>query len=148
MYSSKNKIYFLLCSANTIGSHSIFESFFFLLVKLLVLPVLFYLINILQYTLLTHLLFTLMILILLLLLSQNWYLLHPAKLLLQITDHIFLSVILSHFQHSHKRRKDTLDGSLDRVLFAVELEFPKVLVLKLPQNTLNLNMNVTDNQNN
>ena len=26
--------------------------------------------------------------------------------------------------HSHKKQKDNLEGSLDQVLFAVELEFP------------------------
>ena len=30
--------------------------------------------------------------------------------------------------HSHKKRKDSLEGSLVRVLFAAELEFPKILV--------------------
>ena len=30
--------------------------------------------------------------------------------------------------HSHKKRKDSLEGSLDRVLFAAELDFPKILV--------------------
>ena len=33
-----------------------------------------------------------------------------------------------HIHHSHKKRKDSLEGSLDRVLFAAELEFPKILV--------------------
>ena len=28
---------------------------------------------------------------------------------------------------------------MDRILFAVELEFPKILVSRLPQNTSNLN---------
>ena len=40
---------------------------------------------------------------------------------------------------SHKKRKYNLEGSLDRVLFAAELEFPKTPVLRLPQNTSNLN---------
>ena len=35
--------------------------------------------------------------------------------------------------HSQKKRKDCLEGSLDRVLFAAELEFPKILVPRLPQ---------------
>ena len=30
-------------------------------------------------------------------------------------------------EHSHKKRKDSLEGSLDRVLIAAELEFPKIL---------------------
>ena len=41
--------------------------------------------------------------------------------------------------HSHKKRKDNLEGSLDRVLFAAELEFPKVLVIRLPQHTSDVN---------
>ena len=43
-------------------------------------------------------------------------------------------------QHSHKKRKDSLKGSLDRVLFAAELEFPKILVPRLPQHTSNVNI--------
>ena len=42
--------------------------------------------------------------------------------------------------HSHKKRKDSLEGSLDRVLFAAELKFPKILVPRLPQNTSNVNI--------
>ena len=41
--------------------------------------------------------------------------------------------------HSHKKRKDSPEGSLDRVLFAAELEFPKILVPRLPQHTSNVN---------
>ena len=44
------------------------------------------------------------------------------------------------FDHSHKKRKDSLEGSLDRVLFAAELKFPKILVLKLPQHTSDVNI--------
>ena len=43
-------------------------------------------------------------------------------------------------QHSHKKRKDSLKGSLDRVLFAAELEFPKILVPRLPQHTSDVNI--------
>ena len=42
--------------------------------------------------------------------------------------------------HSHKKRKDSLEDSLDRVLFATELEFPKILVPRLPQHTANVNI--------
>ena len=42
--------------------------------------------------------------------------------------------------HSHKKRKDSLEDSLDRVLFATELEFPKILVPRLPQHTSNVNI--------
>ena len=38
-------------------------------------------------------------------------------------------------KHSYKKQKDSLEGSLDRVLFATELEFPKILVPRLPQHT-------------
>ena len=37
--------------------------------------------------------------------------------------------------HSHKKRK----GCLDRVLFAAELDFPKILVPKLPNYSSNVN---------
>ena len=40
----------------------------------------------------------------------------------------------------HQKWKDSLEGSLDRVLFAVELEFPKILVPRLPQHTSNVNI--------
>ena len=51
-------------------------------------------------------------------------------------------------EHSHKKRKDSLEGSLDRVLFAGELEFPKILIPRLPQHTLNVNIeNVPESQN-
>ena len=42
--------------------------------------------------------------------------------------------------HSHKKRKDSLKGSLDRVLFVAELEFPKVSVIRLPQHTSDVNI--------
>ena len=44
------------------------------------------------------------------------------------------------FAHSHKKRKDSLEGSLDGVLLATELEFPKILVTSLPQHTSNVNI--------
>ena len=42
-------------------------------------------------------------------------------------------------QHSHKKRKDSLEGSLDWVLITAELEFLKILVPRLPQHTSNIN---------
>ena len=39
---------------------------------------------------------------------------------------------------SHKKRKDSLEGSVDRIPFAAELEFPKILVPRLPQNSSNV----------
>ena len=41
--------------------------------------------------------------------------------------------------HSQKKRKDSLEGSLDRVLFVAELDFSKILVTRLPQHTSNVN---------
>ena len=41
---------------------------------------------------------------------------------------------------SHKKRKDSLEGSLDRVLLAAELEFPKILVPRLSQHTSDVNI--------
>ena len=38
------------------------------------------------------------------------------------------------------KRNDSLEGSLDRVFFATELEFTKILVPRLPQNKSNVNM--------
>ena len=35
--------------------------------------------------------------------------------------------------HKRKKRKDSLEGGLDRVLFATELKFSKILVPKQPQ---------------
>ena len=47
--------------------------------------------------------------------------------------------------HSHKKRKDSLEGSLVRVLFVVENEFLKMLVPKLPQNISNVNIKIKTN---
>ena len=46
-------------------------------------------------------------------------------------------------KHSHKKRKDSLESSMDRVLFAAEFDFPKILVPRLPQNTSNVNIECT-----
>ena len=43
------------------------------------------------------------------------------------------------FIHSHEKRKDSLEGGLVRLLFAAELELPRILVLSLPKNTSNVN---------
>ena len=48
-------------------------------------------------------------------------------------------VLCCLFDHSHKKRKDSLKGTLDRVLLAAELEFPKILVPRLPQHISNVN---------
>ena len=42
---------------------------------------------------------------------------------------------LTEYKHSHKKRKDSLEASLDRVLLAAELEFRMILVPRLPQHT-------------
>ena len=44
------------------------------------------------------------------------------------------------YTHSHKKRKYSLEGSVDRVLLAAELEFPKILVPRLPQHTSDVNI--------
>ena len=44
------------------------------------------------------------------------------------------------FNHNHKKRKDSLEGSLDRVLLGAELKFPKILIPRLPQHTSNVNI--------
>ena len=36
-------------------------------------------------------------------------------------------------KHSHKKRKGSLEDSLDRLFYAAKLEFPKMLVPRLPQ---------------
>ena len=41
---------------------------------------------------------------------------------------------------SHKKWKDSLEGSLYRVLFAAELDFPKMLVCRQPEKTSNVNI--------
>ena len=51
---------------------------------------------------------------------------------------LLFSVIL--LLHSHKKRKDSLEGSLGRVFFAAELDFPKILETRVPQNSSNVNI--------
>ena len=41
---------------------------------------------------------------------------------------------------SHQNQKDNLEGSLVLVLFVAELDFPKTLVPRLPQDTSNVNI--------
>ena len=45
-----------------------------------------------------------------------------------------------YFQHRHKKRKDSLKSTLNRVLFAAEFDFPKILIPRLPPNTSNVNI--------
>ena len=44
--------------------------------------------------------------------------------------------------HSHKKRRDSLEGNLDPIIFAAEfqLEFSKMLVPRLPQHTSNVHI--------
>ena len=41
---------------------------------------------------------------------------------------------------SHQNQRDNLEGSLVLVLFVAELDFPKTLVPRLPQDTSNVNI--------
>ena len=51
-------------------------------------------------------------------------------------------------QDSHKKRKDSLEGSLDQVLLAAELEFPKIAVPRLlPYTSSVKTLIVPENQN-
>ena len=47
---------------------------------------------------------------------------------------------INTFKHSHKKRTDSLEGSLYEATFAAELEFPKVLAPRLLQNLSNVNI--------
>ena len=57
---------------------------------------------------------------------------------------IWSHIWFSSLYHSDEKRKDSLECSLDWVLFAAELEFPKILVPRLPQNTSNVNTECTE----
>ena len=48
-------------------------------------------------------------------------------------------ILISKYTHNHKKLENGLECSLNRVLFAAELEFPKILVPRLPQLTPNVN---------
>ena len=52
--------------------------------------------------------------------------------------HSLSGVMENVFNHSHKKRKDSLEGSLDRVLLAAKFESPKILVPRLSQHTSNV----------
>ena len=52
--------------------------------------------------------------------------------------HLQSENLLDQSHHSHKKRKDSLEGSLDQVLFAAEVEFLKILLPRLPQHTSNV----------
>ena len=42
---------------------------------------------------------------------------------------------MAWYRNSHNKRKDSVEDSLDQVLFAAQLEFPKILVPTLPEHT-------------
>ena len=52
-----------------------------------------------------------------------------SKQLCYLRDQLLGALI----HHCHNKRKDSLEGSLDRVFFAAEVEFRKILVPRLPQ---------------
>ena len=52
-----------------------------------------------------------------------------SKQLYYLRDQLLRALIY----HSHNKRKDCLEGSLDRVFFAAKVEFPKILVHRVPQ---------------
>ena len=60
---------------------------------------------------------------------------YPAKLELTRFRRLFWRYI-----ESKSSETEILEGSLDRLLFAAELEFPKTLVPRLPQHTSNVNI--------
>ena len=62
----------------------------------------------------------------------------------RIWSHLLKKSLVENFifrawKQSHKKRKDSLEGNLDRVLFVTELEFPNALVPRLPKHTSNIN---------
>ena len=54
--------------------------------------------------------------------------------------YITFGALKNDYCHSHKKQKGSLEGSLDRVSFAAELEFLKILVPRLPHRTSNVNI--------
>ena len=58
-------------------------------------------------------------------------------LLLNFLTHLLNMLFSFNMFYSHKKRNVSLEGSLDRVLVAVELEFSKTSVPKLPKNISN-----------
>ena len=50
------------------------------------------------------------------------------------------STYFKYLYYSHKKRKYSLEGSLDRALFAAELGFPKILVPRPSQHTSNVSI--------
>ena len=67
---------------------------------------------------------------------------HLVKLFSKFMVRLASKSLMFHtvLTHSHKKQKDSLECSLDQVLFAAELEFPKILIPRLPQNISNVNI--------
>ena len=70
---------------------------------------------------------------------------------LHTSSHFVLTISFNRFitfiksskncnSHSHKKQKDLLEGSLDRVLTPAELDFSKILVPRLSQHTSDVNI--------
>ena len=60
-----------------------------------------------------------------------------------MTQYLFSQNVPNKWEHSHKKHKDSLDGSLDRVSFVAKLGFPKILVARLFLNTPKVNTECT-----
>ena len=65
-------------------------------------------------------------------------LLNLVKTLNIVLNIVEKPVMYLQSDHSYNKRKDSLKGSLVLVLFATEIEFPEILVPRLPQNSSNV----------
>ena len=72
--------------------------------------------------------------------TRYYYFFMFKKAQCSIFNTIFFTRFFNTIYHSHKKRKDSLEGSLKRVLFGAELEFPKIQVPMIHQNTSNVNI--------
>ena len=69
--------------------------------------------------------------------------LHHSKVSSTQNQRVLFFCCLGHgtkYYHIHNKWKDNLEGRLDRVIFAAEFEFPKILLSRLPQHTSNVNI--------
>ena len=51
-----------------------------------------------------------------------------------------ISYVFHFYEYSHHNQRDNMEGSLLLVLFVAELDFPKILVPRLPHDTSNVNI--------
>ena len=65
-------------------------------------------------------------------------LLNLVKTLNIVLNIVEKPVMYLQSDHSYNKRKDSMKGSLVLVLFATEIEFPEILVPRLPQNSSNV----------